>query len=292
MSNVYQAGQLIRRRATKEEMEERAAFLIDYAECHGPITVRGLYYQAEVAGIPGIDKTESGYNKVQAQVLALRRAGRLSYYNIADATRYMRRPMTFNGWEDALQETARHYRKSLWAESEVEVEVWIEKSALAGVVYPVTSEYDVPLMPTGGFSSETFAFEAVQRLRGSGKGLVVYSLYDFARSGQDAAKSLREKLWRFGDEYDVLVEFNELGLSAEQVSDMALPTRPAKRKTKADQRWPHTFAAELDAIPPDRLRDMVRDAIEQHLPLYELEHLKRIEVEERDTLMKFIGRAA
>ena len=46
-----------------------AEFLIRYADKHGPITVRGLYYQAEVAGVEGIDKDESGYLKVQRQVL-------------------------------------------------------------------------------------------------------------------------------------------------------------------------------------------------------------------------------
>jgi hypothetical protein len=45
-------------RATKAEMEARARFLIAYAQQHGPVSVRGLYYQAEVAGIPGIDKTQ------------------------------------------------------------------------------------------------------------------------------------------------------------------------------------------------------------------------------------------
>lgn len=292
MSEIYQASPIRRRRATKAEMEERAAFLIDYAKEYGPITVRGLYYQAEVAGLPGIDKTESGYAKVQAQVLALRRAGRLPYNAIADATRYMRRPRTFDGWENALEATARLYRKSLWADSDVEVEVWIEKAALAGVIYPVTAEYDVPLMPTGGFPSETFAFEAVEELRGTGKGLVVYSLYDFDRSGHDAAASLCEKLFRFGCEYGVAVEFHELGLTFDQVDAMSLPTRPAKRKTKADQRWPHDFAAELDAIPPDGLRVIVRDAIERHLPAGQLAFLKQVEAAERDTLMKFIGRAA
>ncbi|MCC5974727.1 MAG: hypothetical protein JJT81_11825, partial [Rubellimicrobium sp.] len=173
-------------------MEARAQFFIDYADRHGPVTVRGLYYQAEVAGLPGIDKTESGYTKTQVQVLKLRREGRMPYHQIADATRYMRRPRTFDGWQDALDATARLYRKSLWAESEVEVEIWVEKSALAGVIQPVTFEYDVPLMPTGGYSSETFAFEAVDDLRDTGKTLVVYSLYDFDRSGKDAERSLRE----------------------------------------------------------------------------------------------------
>jgi hypothetical protein len=290
--SVYQASPIKRRRATKAEMEQRAQFLIDYGVAHGPITVRGLYYQAEVAGVPGIDKTEAGYNKVQTQVLKLRREGRLPYSAIADASRYMRRPRTFDGWEDALQSTARLYRKSLWADSDLEVEIWLEKSALVGVLYPVTSEFDVPLMPTGGYTSETFAFEAVAALRGTGKTLVIYSLYDFDRSGRDAEASLCEKVERFGAEFDVPVIFNSLGLNLDQVTALNLPTRPAKRNTMADKRWPHTFAAELDAIPPDTLRAMVREAIESHLPADELAYLKKIEQSERETLMHFIGRAA
>lgn len=285
---VYQASRIKRRRATKGEMEERAAFLIGYAQAHGPVTVRGLYYQAEVAGLPGIDKSESGYAKVQAQVLALRRAGRLAYDAVADATRYMRKPRTFDGWEEALRSTAQLYRKSLWAGTDLEVEIWIEKSALAGVIYPVTAEYDVPLMCTGGFSSETFAYEAVARLQGSGRSLVIYSLYDFDRSGRDAAGSLEEKVRRFGQEFGVPVQFRRLGLTLDQVQELDLPVRPAKKTSAADRRWRHDFAAELDAIPPDVLRDLVRGAIEKHLPPGELAALKRIEAAERETLMTFI----
>lgn len=270
-------------------MEARAAFLIAYAEAHGPVTVRGLYYQAEVAGLPGIDKSESGYNKVQAQVLKLRQEGRLPYEAIADATRYMRKPRSFDGWEEALRSTAQLYRKNLWVDTGLEVEIWIEKSALAGVIFPVTAEYDVPLMCTGGFSSETFAYEAVARLRDTGVTLVVYSLYDFDRSGQDAAASLEEKVRRFGAEFRVPVVFRRLGLTLEQVRDLALPTRPAKGASAADRRWPHDFAAELDAIPPDTLREMVREAIEEHLPADELAMLKRVERCERRTLLEFIG---
>ena len=286
---VNRASPIKRGRATQAEMAEREAFFIAYASAHGPVTVRGLYYQAEVHGVPGIDKSDSGYRKVQSQVLNLRRQKRLAYEAVTDATRYMRKPRTFDGWEQALQDTARLYRKNLWADTGLEVEIWIEKSALAGVIYPVTSEYDVPLMCTGGFSSETFAHEAVDRLRDSGKVLVVYTLYDFDRSGQDAAGSLQEKVRRFGRDYDVPVVFRPLGLTLAQVRQLALPTRLAKTGTAADRRWPHDFAAELDAIPPDTLRDMVRAAIEEHLPRADLDHLKRVEAAERDTLMAFIG---
>ena len=62
---MYPASPIKRRKATRAEMEERAKFLIAYAREHGPVTVRGLYYQAEVHGLPGIDKTDNGYNRVQ-----------------------------------------------------------------------------------------------------------------------------------------------------------------------------------------------------------------------------------
>jgi len=272
-------------------MEERAEFLISYAEEHGPVTVRGLFYRATVAGLPGIDKTESGYGKIQRQVLALRRSGRLSYSNIADATRYMRRPRTFNGVKDALIETARTYRKSYWHNSPFEVEIWLEKGALVGTIAPVTFEFDVPLMPTSGYSSETFAYEAVEALRGTGKTLVIYSLYDFDRSGKEAEESLRKKVMRFGAELGVPVEFHSLGLSLDQVIDLELPTREPKRKTAADRKWPYAIAAELDAIEPDKLRDIVRKAIERYLPSAELEMLKTVERMERETFHYMIREA-
>ena len=74
---LYAASRI---RATKAEMEERAEFLIDYAEEHGPVTVRGLYYQAEVRRPPRHRQDRRlSYDKIQRQVLNLRRAGRLGY---------------------------------------------------------------------------------------------------------------------------------------------------------------------------------------------------------------------
>ncbi len=190
---VYPASPIKRRRATKAEMEERAEFLIDYAEEHGPITVRGLYYQAEVHGVPGVTKDDKDYDKIQRQVLNLRRAGRLEYHHISDATRWMRKPSTHSGVEAALEATARLYRKSLWEDAEDYVEIWCEKDALAGVIYPITSKYDVPLMVTRGFSSETFCYEAIAARGADDRTYYVYYLGDFDRAGHDAARSLEEK---------------------------------------------------------------------------------------------------
>jgi hypothetical protein len=215
-----------RRRATKEEMAERARFLIEYAAEHGPVTVRGLYYQAEVAEVPGIEKTDAGYAKVQRQVLQLRRSGGMPYEDIADATRWMRKPRSYDSIEDALAATAALYRRNLWATAPAYLEVWLEKDAMAGVLYPVPSAFDVPLMVARGFCSETFAFEAIEQRGDDRRPYHVLYLGDLDRAGRDAAESLRRKLTHFALKKSIAVKFIELAVTVEQIRFLSLPTRP------------------------------------------------------------------
>ena len=61
---VYQASPIKKARATQDEMEARAKFLLGYADQHGPVTVRQLYYVAEVNLLPGISKADGDYDKI------------------------------------------------------------------------------------------------------------------------------------------------------------------------------------------------------------------------------------
>jgi hypothetical protein len=289
MTEIYEASPVKRRRATTHEMEERAEFLIKYAEEHGPVTVRQLYYQCEVHGVPGIDKDDSSYAKVQRQILQLRREKRLSYNAIADATRWMRKPESYDGPEAAIRDVAQLYRKALWRDTDSVVEVWIEKDALAGVIYPITSLFDVPLMVTRGFSSETFCYTAVEAHENEDRPVHIYYLGDYDRAGKDAALSLQEKLERFGEEFGVEVVFEQIAVSILQIVDLMLPTREPKRVSAADRKWPFAIACELDAIEPDHLRTIVREAIEQHLPQREYEILKVAEASERQLLQGLVA---
>ncbi len=281
----YPARAVKRHRATRAEMEERAEFLIDYADEHGPVTVRQLFYQAVVHGLPGIEKDDNGYDKIQEQVLRLRREGRLNYGKIADATRWMRKPTSFDGPEEAIQHWSRAYRKDLWADADDYAEVWCEKDALAGVIYPVTAKYDVPLMVARGFASETFCYEAIAQRSEDTRPYHVYYLGDFDRAGRDAARSLEEKLTRFADEEGISVFFATLAIKEWQINLYDLPTRTHKRNTPADRNWPHDFACELDAMAPDTIRALVEEAINDHLDRDKLAVLKVYEESERQGLI-------
>jgi hypothetical protein len=95
----------------------------------------------------------------------MRKAPRRTEPSSTDNTRWQRKPRTFNGIEEALQHTAQFYRKSLWADAGSYVELWLEKDALAGVVLPVTSMFDVPLMVARGYASLSFLYSAARLAR-------------------------------------------------------------------------------------------------------------------------------
>ncbi len=70
---------------------------------------------------------------------------------------------------------------------------------------------------------------------------------------------------------------------------MSLPTRPTK---KTDSRY-KSFEGEsvdVDAIPPNTLRQLAEDRIVQHIDTYVWEQTKLIEEEERDVLEDMVRR--
>src|SRR5690606_26195753 len=147
----YQPRVIKRGRATKADVEARRVALYDIVSEMKPMTVRQVFYQATVRGV--VEKSEAGYAKVKTDLGLMRKAGELPYDWLADNTRWQRKPRTFSSIEQALLDTARFYRKSLWTDASAYVEVWLEKDALAGVVMPITSMYDVPLMVARGYAS-------------------------------------------------------------------------------------------------------------------------------------------
>ena len=51
-------------------------------------------------------------------------------------------------------------------------------------------------------------------------------------------------------------------LASSSNSYPASPVKPPRRRATNAEKWPHDFACELDAVPPDHLRDLVQAAIE------------------------------
>jgi hypothetical protein len=283
---TYQASHIKRTRATKAKVEERREALLAIIDDGKPMTVRQVFYQATVRGL--VEKAESGYAKVQTDLTVMRRAGDLSYDWLADNTRWQRKPRTFDSVESALQETAQFYRKSLWRDADSYVEIWLEKDALAGVVYPITNMYDVPLMVARGYASLSFLYSAAEHINELSVPTYIYHCGDFDPSGVNAGEKIGETLRELAP--DAKIYFERIAVTPEQISEWDLPTRPTKTSDTRSKGF-GTISVELDAIEPNQLRSLVQDAIEQHLPADRFEVLKAAEESEREIISRLVHTA-
>jgi hypothetical protein len=249
-----------------------------------PMTVRQVFYQMVSSGI--ISKTEASYKNVVVRLLGLmRREGDLPFAWIADNTRWMRKPRTYSSLEQALDQTARTYRRALWDQQHAYVEIWLEKDALAGVLYDVTEEWDVPLMVTRGYPSLSYLHTAAEAISEENRSCFIYYFGDHDPSGVDIPRKVEQDLRTFAP--DAELQFQRVAVTPAQIEEWELPTRPTK---KSDTRGKNFVgeSVEVDAIPPARLRDLCRQSIEGHVDPDQLERTQLIEAAERDTLQTIL----
>jgi hypothetical protein len=178
VSAVYGTA-LKRSRRTKAELAELHDAIMAVCLDDHPLSVRGVFYRVMSAG--AVEKSEKAYGAVQREVLKLRRWGVLPYEWIADGTRWHVKPDSWDKVEDALHDAASSYRRALWHDQKVYVEVWSEKEAISSIVSPITSKWDVPLMIARGFASESFLWSTATTIRNQDKPTVVYQLGDHDR---------------------------------------------------------------------------------------------------------------
>jgi hypothetical protein len=278
------ASRIKRGRASKAEIQDRRQALYDIVDEQKPMSVRGAFYQGSVRDI--VEKTEPGYGKVQRTLVSMRRDGMLPYDWLADNTRWQRKPTTYNGIEQAIRETARLYRRNLWADAGCYVEIWLEKDALSGVIYPVTDMYDVPLMVARGYSSLSFLYGAAEHIRTLDVPAFIYHLGDYDPSGVDAGNKIERDLREFAPNAEI--HFERLAVNPDQIRAWNLPSRPTK-KTDSRAKNFGDISVELDAIAPDQLRRLVNDAILRHVDPQRLVAIYAAEKDEKRLMNGLVG---
>ena len=275
----YESTPIKRKRRTKADMKALQSSLYGILSDDHPQTVRGVFYQATILGI--IDKAENEYKAVQRNLADMRKAGDLPFDWIADSTRWMRKPRTYSGLEAALRSSWKFYRRSIWHDQTDYVEIWMEKDALAGVVYPVTEKWDVPLMVTRGYSSLSFLHESAEYINLLDKPTYIYCLGDYDPSGVDISRNIEKGLRKFAP--DAEIHFRRIAVTPVQIETWDLPTRPTKKTDTRSKNF-NGESVELDAIPARLLRALIKTHIEIHVREETLRKTKMAEDAERKTL--------
>ena len=264
-------------------MEALRETLFEIVAENQPVTVRGAFYLATSRGV--IPKTENeGYRPVQRELLKMRREGVIPWGWITDGSRTRFGHRRYGGLDSYARQVAANYRRDYWHDSDEYVEIWLEKEALRGVISPVViEEFGLDLYVTKGQPSVSYLYDAAEDIRLDGRPTYVYVLADFDPGGLRIFDRIKQELIGFvGDAADLHVR--RLALTPYQVELYDLPTRPGKEKDPNAADFARRFGdscVELDAMPPNTLRGLVRERLEAHMDPAYLRRLKLAEREER-----------
>ncbi len=220
------------------------------------VSVRQVYYQLVARDLIG--NSLKSYKLVQRTITDGRNAGLIDWDAFEDRGRVFHRAHVHGSPEDEVRGLASRYSTNHWAGHERRPEVWVEKDALLGVDEPACRGLQVGYISCRGYASITAKFDAGHA---RGRGLVVLHLGDHDPSGIDATRDLREWLSRYAGE-DVPVV--RVALNLDQVRKYKPPPNYAKETDARYRDYAVKYGSkcwELDALRPDVLSDLIREAV-------------------------------
>lgn len=263
---IYRAGTLKRDRRTNARIDQLDEQIIEVLREDHPQSVRHVFYRMTNPRLPEpVEKSDRGYRHVQDRVVKLRRAGRLPFNWITDATRRGYHTPTYRGEAEFLRAMKGHYRADLWQQSDFYCEVWTESRSIAGTVEDDCRELAVSLYPAGGFSSITLAYQSAETINhyAAGRPAVIFYIGDYDPAGVLIDVSLERELREHLDAR-IDLHFDRIAITAEQIERYDLPSKPRK---DTDQRSRHIRkTVEAEAMPAKILRDLLRTNIESLSP--------------------------
>jgi hypothetical protein len=269
-------------------LEQIEAVLVEYEE-YLPLTVRQIFYR--LVGAFGYDKTEPAYERLGNLLVRARRARVIDFDAIRDdgVTTYATR--WYDGLESFHDETARRarqYRVDRQAGQRRRIELWCEAAGMLPQLSRVANEFSVPVFSSGGFSSLTAVRLIADRALELDRPTLLLHVGDFDPSGESIFEALVQDAAAFVEGDRVIepqrIDAHRVALTAEQVEEYALPTSPAKNSDSRSKSW-IGGTCQLEALAPDVLAMLVRDAIEAEIDESMLGTLLDIEQQERAELL-------
>jgi len=256
------------------------------AEGH-PMTVRQVYYQLVSRQV--IKNNRGQYQAVSNALVNARRNGVIPWEWIEDRLRRPRHVPMWAGLADFAETCRQAYRRDVWETQPAYVEVWLEKDALSGIFEDVLLPFGVTLNVGRGYDGWDSVHNAAERYLTKANVTVLY-FGDFDPSGEDMVRSLVERLNDQGAEPEIM----KCALTREDIRRYGLPPDFAKKtdtRTRAFIRKHGDISVELDALPPDVLRDRLREEVSTRMDIEALDAIKKTEAKERAALVKLLAQA-
>ncbi len=241
-------------------IDQALQIIEEYEEQGFDLTLRQLYYQFVSRDL--IPNKVAEYNRLGNIVSDARIAGLIDWNSIVDRTRELK---SLGHWEnprEIIESAIYSFHIDKWEEQEFQVEVWIEKEALAGVISGICRELDIPYFSCKGYTSQSEMWKTGQRLiahQYKGKTPIILHLGDHDPSGIDMTRDIKDRLELFT--YGV-IEVKRIALNLDQIKAYKPPPNPAKVTDTRAKAYIYEFGDnswELDALEPSVLVSLIKD---------------------------------
>jgi hypothetical protein len=221
------------------------------------VTLRQLSYRLVAREL--LPNSTNAYKSLSRYTAQARRAG--TFPSLMDRTRTIHRHTSFSGPGQALEWLARIYRRDRTEGQPFSLYLGVEKAGIVEQLQEWFGDLGAPVLALGGYGSQSYVDDVIEDVESSRRPAVLLYAGDHDASGEDIDRDFvaRTGCW---------AEVRRVALSAEQVEEHELPPQPGKttdsRAAGFIARHGRLVQVELDALPPDALRQLFADAIAEY----------------------------
>lgn len=253
-----------------------------------PLTGRQIFYR--LVGAHGYAKTERDYKALLEKIVRARRAGIVPWGAIRDDGTSRLAPWGYDSPEefiDSLKDSADAYKRDRTTSQEYTIEVWVEAAGMVPQVQRIAEPLGAAVVSSGGFNSVTAKYQAAQRAcraDSDGRSFVVLHVGDHDPSGVSIFDNLSRDVSAMCEDLGYPApEFVRVAITADQAIDRDLESAPPKRSDGRSANWSGP-TWQCEALPPDELADILRDAIEGWVDMDILDDILDDERREREAI--------
>lgn len=218
------------------------------------VTLRQLFYR--LVADETLPNTRQAYKVLSDRTAKARRAG--DFPDFIDRQREITREATFADPDEARAWLREVYRRDRTEGQPLAVYLGIEKVGLIEQAQAWFGELGVPILALGGYSSQTYVDEVADDVYAQQRPAVLLYAGDHDPSGEDIERD-------FIDRTGCFERATRVALTWDQVLTYDLPPALGKaedpRAAAFEARHGQLVQVELDALPPDTLRDLFADAL-------------------------------
>lgn len=237
------------------------------------VTLRQVFYRLVSDQL--IPNTSSMYKTLSRRTAKARREG--WFPALADGTREVVLPTTFRDLDDLSKAAADSFQLDRWAGQERLVVMALEKRGMLSQFQQWFGRYGFPIVPMGGFASQTIADDVAALVEQDGRSAVLLYAGDFDASGMDIQRD-------FGERTDCWETSMRIALTPEQVDEFSLPDNPAKESDSRTAAFAAQYGfvqVEVDALQPSDLRSLAEAAFAPFVDESAIDDVIRLEDELR-----------